>query len=429
MAARLPVVRISGKFRALPSGDWVPVSAGGTGATSAGAALSNLGGQPLHANLTALSGLAGAANKMFYFTAAGAMALADLTVFARSWNALADAPAGRTLLGLGTAATRDATTSATDTTSEKLWRTNDLVKQTSTTDSGAGKVLIQGAWGNGGQVVATDPDMNNYLTGGKFITPSVGLLNLPAGWISSRYLMDVVGGPSYAAQTLHKTFGTGVATRTWNGAVWSTWLELWHNGNIDPAPKANPIFTGVAQFDTLRPVLQISYEADNYGAAWARGLFYQDAGVIQGGFCAFGSAGAVSQLHMGWGASPWGSTVRISMNGSGTAIYGPTTVNDYIKLGSDAPAIKMKKYTGTTAGVQGEGVSLAHGLTASKILSCDLAIYDNTNNYYVPHSYQGIAGHHAVVHWDTTYIYVSNIFGASGGILSKTFKLVVTYEE
>ena len=43
MATRLPLVRGSGRHRQLPSGDAVPVAAGGTGAVTAAAARANLG--------------------------------------------------------------------------------------------------------------------------------------------------------------------------------------------------------------------------------------------------------------------------------------------------------------------------------------------------------------------------------------------------
>lgn len=55
--------------------------------------------QTVHANLTALTGLTGAANKLFYFTGAGAMALGDLTGFARNLLSQTDAAAMRSLLG------------------------------------------------------------------------------------------------------------------------------------------------------------------------------------------------------------------------------------------------------------------------------------------------------------------------------------------
>jgi hypothetical protein len=56
------------------------------------------------ANLSALAGLSGAADKMAYFTGAGAMALATVTSAARTFLTAVDAAAQRTALGLGSAA-------------------------------------------------------------------------------------------------------------------------------------------------------------------------------------------------------------------------------------------------------------------------------------------------------------------------------------
>lgn len=64
--------------------------------------------QAANANLTALAGQTGEADKVSYWTAAATLALATLTAFGRSLCAAADAAGVRTLLGLGTAATTDA---------------------------------------------------------------------------------------------------------------------------------------------------------------------------------------------------------------------------------------------------------------------------------------------------------------------------------
>lgn len=93
MAIRRPLVLLdAGIVAELPSSDQLP-------------------NDSLTNNLKALGNLLGSANKSFYFTAAGAMALYDLTIFGRSLASAANQVAGRTALGLGTAATRNIGTS------------------------------------------------------------------------------------------------------------------------------------------------------------------------------------------------------------------------------------------------------------------------------------------------------------------------------
>lgn len=77
-----------------------PIGAGGTGATTAGAALAALGGQPLDAGLTSIAGLTTAADRMIYTTAADTYAVATLTAAGRALLDDADAAAQRTTLGL-----------------------------------------------------------------------------------------------------------------------------------------------------------------------------------------------------------------------------------------------------------------------------------------------------------------------------------------
>ena len=80
-----------------------PVVAGGTGATTAALARTNLGAQEANDNLAAIAALTLAANKGIYATGATTADLFDLTAAGRALLDDADAAAQRVTLGLGAA--------------------------------------------------------------------------------------------------------------------------------------------------------------------------------------------------------------------------------------------------------------------------------------------------------------------------------------
>ena len=86
----------------------VPIGSGGTGATTASGARTNLGlvigthVQAYDAGLKSIAGLSTAANKMIYTTDSDSYATTSLTPFARKLLDDSDASAARNTLGAGT---------------------------------------------------------------------------------------------------------------------------------------------------------------------------------------------------------------------------------------------------------------------------------------------------------------------------------------
>ena len=106
----------------------------------------------------------------------------------------------------------------------------------------------------------------------------------------------------------------------------------------------------------------------------------------------------------------------------------------FTKLGNDAtPRIKMKKLTGTTPTSANPNTFtfLAHGITGSKILSISVLV-DVSGFQYLPHSSE--TGSLYSVNVDPNQLGGAIAIGvkdvtASGNIMNKPFKVLITYEE
>lgn len=120
--------------------------------------------------------------------------------------------------------------------------------------------------------------------------------------------------------------------------------------------------------------------------------------------------------------------------GNGYTGIGTTTpassleVNGFTKLGSDAPAIKVKKYTGTTSSDGNCGsVTIAHGLNESKIISFTCMVQGNVGDWQLPNNYWGDATYMCWIAGGNIIVY--NTCGNNSGILSRPFKVTITYEQ
>jgi hypothetical protein len=112
----------------------------------------------------------------------------------------------------------------------------------------------------------------------------------------------------------------------------------------------------------------------------------------------------------------------------GQGVQGNQYVGGFSSLGGDAnhPGIKIKVLTGTTAATQGGRTSIAHGVTASKIISVDALVEYSTSNY-VANAHLFSAGYYFDISTSSGTINIANSPTSSAAILSKPVKIIVIY--
>lgn len=319
----------------------------------------------LTANLAALGNLLGSANKSFYFTAAGAMALYDLTVFGRSLAGAADQLAGRTALGLGTAATRNTGTSGANV---PLLSTGNTWSASQTVNSGGSAyVSVSLLRADQGVVGETDTGLLDIQTG----TGAVRLFHnssLGQRWIA---IPRGAAAPQYQ---------DGTALRT-----------MWHSGNFDPSSKANlagPSFTGVLTVGN-------AFQANSGSTGIEVGRIDGTAGI---GYVDF-HAGAV----------PTDYDARIQCtSGNGTAGQGAISINGgTVFLNASVGASRLQ-----FAGVDKLATS-ATGITVSGQVESSLPTY---NNLTLQSPYTWDAANDATDYHQPAYAKVDNVVRLRGRV-------------
>ena len=136
---------------------------------------------------------------------------------------------------VGTAAFAALTTSATDTTAGRVWRTDDLVKTTSATDTTAGRVLKVGDFGLGGTSGNDVTDANLAVRNGfyRLMSPYT---NSPDG-VSAVDMVVNCWGANVTQRACRSGSPDGINyVRSYNGNTysWGAWKTEWDTGNLVP---------------------------------------------------------------------------------------------------------------------------------------------------------------------------------------------------
>ncbi len=265
--------------------------------TSQGAVQSTLGLvigtniQAYNANLAALAGLTGAADRMAYFTGVGALALATFTAKGREVAAAADAAAIRTAAALGTIATEAetgyilATGARTGASSQAQAFTNGLTPHTITgadvayggdvwglvlgtnTTNQQGRIAHRGGlnlatynaffendvqkWTFGNAASGLSPNSSFFITSSTYAASSI-IINQATGYVGIAGVAASTAALDIAASTTARAslrLRTGVAPTSPNaGDMWTDGADFYGRG------AASYSFGAVVRTTAIRPL-------------------------------------------------------------------------------------------------------------------------------------------------------------------------------
>ena len=307
----------------------IAVADGGTGASDAGTARTNLGVeigtnvQAYDAGLQSIAGLTTSADQTVYTTGSDTYATTSLTSFGRSLIDDADASTARTTLGLGTLATQSGTfsgthsgtTSGTNTGDQTIALTGDV------TGSGTGSFAATIA----NDAVTTAKILDANVTTAKLAAAAVTGVKLAADSSTVVSGNAPSGNGEFEGQQWVNT-NTGLAY-VWTGAAWQQVAALQTITFSDSTPIA---------FSVTKP--------DNFSATITTTLDNQNAGTVFAG-PATGSAtaptfrvltatdlpiatsGANGAIQPGTGLSVTGAGVLNHTNTVSTGTYTKVTVD------------------------------------------------------------------------------------------------------
>lgn len=198
-------------------------------ANNAGEARSAIAAQASHANLTGLSSIPSALNRVPFFTSGlGEMGYFNSTAYSRDFFESADSATARGKLGLGTAAIAAVTTSPTDTTASRLLKTGDFGL--------GGNVPSLGAYDM--NAAATDA----VMTGMYYASAP---LNAPAGFDYGFYNYRRLGGTRHQSLTRYATGRSWTRVLPDTGQPWSAWdMNLRSSDIVGTVSQASGVPTG-----------------------------------------------------------------------------------------------------------------------------------------------------------------------------------------
>lgn len=265
-------------------------------------------------------------------------------------------------------------------------------------------------------------NMNNAGVSGTHYFSAGGTLAAVSGWSNA--------GNAYAPSSLvHGTLTNQPLTFLSNSVEQ---MRITPGGNVGIGTSNPP-----GKLSVVSGAAAVAMNIQNTNAAGSSGILFENNNSTAFAFAGFSNVSntyesGTSTAHPVSLYTAAVERIRITAGGNvgiGTATPTATLeVNGFSKLGSNAPAVKMLKLTGTTGATEGGFVDIAHGLTAGKILSVELLI-EYAAGAWVTESYLVAAEYQANCVVSAGNIRVVNHATNSGNILGKPLKILVTYEQ
>ncbi|MFJ4154185.1 phage tail protein [Pseudomonas sp. NPDC089752] len=204
----------------------------------------------------------------------------------------------------------------------QLWSSGNTPKQLSPTDTTEGALAVVGSFGLGKGYLSTDTDLNQYVVPGNYLTPMVGLTNVPKGWLSAaRYSLVVegFGASNYLVQRITGGLSVGAtpihAIRVMqNTSGWTEWQIINTSINLPFRGQVRFRTAGVYQWTVPDGVHKVSVEVRGGGGSGSFGG--RDSPVIGPGG---GGGGGISKRLC---AVTPGSVISITVGAGGAAVAG-----------------------------------------------------------------------------------------------------------
>ncbi|XOV93547.1 MAG: hypothetical protein ACFHWX_02330 [Bacteroidota bacterium] len=275
----------------------------------------------------------------------------------------------------------------------------------------------------GTNVQAYNANLDTY--GG--ITPSANVQTM-LGSVNNAAIRGNIGLGTIAIQNANSVTISG------GNVTGITDLAIEDGGTGASTAAAARINLGLQIGSDVQGHIDLLTEFSSLFGSYANGNFIVGNGtawVVESGATARASLGAqaadadLADLADG---SLTGTKVDPDFGSQDIATTGGLDVGGFTTLGDDAsaPAIKMKTLTGTSSSSEGGATEIAHGLTLENIISVSV-ILEISSTQFLPPGFSNSAG--VEYNWfiDTDGIHVQNHPTESENILSKPFKILITY--